>query len=102
MILWYLSVFDSGTDCSGKIKPKECLVETFLDGPKDFGGSCPSPSHKYRNHCCCESGCCWNGCKKDKPPQSCLDGVPNSQWVFNKDILYFQAVRNLKVQGKVL
>ena len=80
------------------------LVETFIDSPNDVGGTCPSPSHKYNNHCCCESGCCWEGCKKDKPPQSCLNGVPNSQWVvnttwFDGNKRLYQAVRNFKNKG---
>ena len=74
-------------------------LETFLDGPKEVGGSCPKSSYKYNNHCCCDFGCCWEICNKETPPQSCLDGVPNSQWVFNKDKAIYQAVRNFKVQG---
>ena len=89
----------SGLDCSGTLKPKSCVVEAFLVGHNDVGGTCPSPSHKYNNHCCCASGCCWEGCPKDPPPENCLDGVPNSQWVFNKDKVTYQAVRNFKVQG---
>ena len=88
--------YDSALDCSGALKPKGCIVETFLDGPKNVGGSCPSPTHKYRNHCCCESGCCWEGCNKKTPPQSCLNGVPNSQWVKNPKKDNFIAVRNWK------
>ena len=96
--------FNSVSDCNEKIKPKVCLVETFLDGPKEVGGTCPSTSHKYRNHCCCESGCCWEGCKKKTPPRTCLNGVQNSQWVvnttwFNGDKLFYQAVRNFKDKG---
>ena len=96
--------YNSVSDCNGKIKPKVCKVETFLDEPKNIGGSCPSPSHKFRNHCCCESACCWNGCKKKTPPQNCLVGVPNSQWVvntkwFNGDKLLYQAVRNFNFKG---
>ena len=81
------------------LKPKSCIVEAFLVGRNDVGGTCPSPSNKYNNHCCCSNGCCWEGCPKEKPPQNCLDGVPNSQWVFNKDKVIYQAVRNFKVQG---
>ena len=87
------------SDCGGKIKPKECVVETFLVGQKDVDGNCPSPTHKYRDHCCCEGGCCWNQCPKDKANQSCLQGVPSSQWVFNTEKLWYQAVRNFDDKG---
>ena len=92
MILFY----DPALDCSGELKPKGCIVETFLDGPKEVGGSCPKPTHKYNTHCCCENGCCWEGCNKKTPPKSCLDGVPNSQWVKNPKKDNFIAVRNWK------
>jgi hypothetical protein len=39
--------YDSASDCSGAIKPKGCIVETFLDGPIEVGGTCPDPSYKY-------------------------------------------------------
>ena len=87
--------FDVGY-CNGKIKPKSCLVETYLDGPKDVGFSCPSPTYPYNDHCCCENGCCWKDCKKKTPPQSCLNGVPNSQWVKNPKKDNWIAVRNKK------
>ena len=90
---------DSGLDCSGTLKPKGCVQEAFLFGPKDVGGRCPSGSHKYRKNCCCASGCCWGKCTKEKPPTNCLERVPNSQWVFNSDKVFYQAVRNLKKQG---
>lgn len=89
----------SFSDCHGKIKPKSCLVETYLDGPKDVGGSCPSPTHLFKNtedHCCCENGCCWSDCNKKTPPKSCLNGVPNSRWVKNPKKDGFIAVRNWK------
>ena len=86
-------------NCSGTLKSKRCVQEAFLVGPKDVGGRCPSGSHKYRKHCCCVSGCCWGKCTKEKPPPNCLEGVPNSQWVFNSDKVFYQAVRNLKNQG---
>ena len=73
--------------------------ETFLVGPMDFDGFCPEPSHKYGKSCCCAAGCCWSNCRTADPPLSCLDGVPNSQWVFNRDKLWYQAVRNFNHQG---
>ena len=87
---------DSVEDCSGVLKPKSCVVETLLIGPKDVGGNCPSPSYKWRNNCCCANGCCWKDCDKKTPPQSCLNGVPNSQWVKNPKKDNWIAVRNKK------
>ena len=83
-------------DCNDKIKPKECVVETFLVGQKDVDGNCPSPTHKYGDHCCCENGCCWGNCRKDNPPQSCLTGVPGSKWIKDNEKGYYVAVRNWK------
>ena len=92
---------NSVSDCNGSIKPKSCIVEIFLIGPKDAGGSCPSPTHKYKNNCCCSHGCCWSACgHKSQATQSCLNGVPNSQWVFNNDKKTYQAVRNFKGEDK--
>ena len=90
--------FNSVSDCDGKLIPKSCIVEHFLIGPKDVGGSCPSPSRptKYNKQCCCSRSCCWSHCRDIKPPQKCLNGVPNSQWVFNNDTRVYQAVRNFK------
>ena len=92
--------FNSVSDCDGKLIPKSCIVEHFLIGPKDVGGSCPSPSLpiKYNNiiQCYCSRSCFWSNCRDIKPPQKCLNGVPNSQWVFNIDKRVYQAVRNFK------
>ena len=84
----------SVVDCTEKVKPKECVVETLLVGPQDVDGSCPSPTHKYRNNCCCQHGCCWGNCRKRNPPQNCLDGVPNSRWIKDNEKGYYIAVRN--------
>ena len=73
--------------------------ETFLVGPMDFDGFCPEPSHKYGKSCCCAAGCCWSNCRKSNPPQSCLDGVPNSQWVYNTEKLRYKAVMNFDDKG---
>ena len=89
---WNGSIFD----CNDKIKPMECVVQTFLVGQKDVGGNCPSPTHKYNDQCCCENGCCWGNCRKDNPPQSCLDGVPDSRWIKDNEKGYYVAVRNWK------
>ena len=70
--------------------------------------SCPNPSFLYKedgkwwiSFCCCgeEAGCCWGKCTWPKPPEDCLKGVKNSQWVFNTDKIYWQAVKNYKSQG---
>ena len=91
--------FATVLDCNGELKAKECVVETFLKDDKDVGGSCPSPTHKYGDNCCCEGGCCWDKCPKNKASQICLQGVPNSQWIFNTEKLWYQAVRNFNDKG---
>ena len=84
-----------------------------LTGPKDLPlsvigeyGECPSPTYPYREHCCCAAGCCWSRCNSligtglgPKPPEDCLKGVENSQWVFNTDKIYWQAVKNFESKG---
>ena len=67
----------------------------LLSGPSDVGGQCPKPSSKYgeagKDYCCCGNACCWKKCTYSKPPQECLQNVPNSQWIYSEDLGYFQA-----------
>ena len=94
-------MFNLVSECNGKLIPKSCIVEHFLIGPKDVGGSCPSPSYVYKfDQCCCSDNCCWSDCRKNKPPKKCINGVPNSQWVFNSDKMVYEAVRNFKGKDK--
>ena len=88
--------FYSVLDCRKNLKPKECKVETFLDGPKDFDGTCPTGHgrHQWGQHCCCKHGCCFYDCRSSNPPQSCLKGIPNTRWVKNKKKGNYIAVRN--------
>ena len=64
---------------------------TRLSGPSDFNGECPLTSYEFNNKCCCSAGCCWNKCTLSEPPKYCIDKVPDSMWVFNKDQGYFEA-----------
>ena len=70
----------------------------LLSGPSDTGGVCPSPTYQYseggEDFCCCESNCCWSRCTKSSPPVNCIQGIPNSQWIFNNQLGYFQAVNS--------
>ena len=76
-----------------------------LSGPKDADLMlCRSPSTLYQEsgvkYCCCKVGCCWAKCPLGpKPPEDCLKGVENSQWVFNTDKIYWQAVKNFESKG---
>ena len=81
---------------------------TFLVGPKDFpeyGGKCPDPTHEFKKVCCCGNGCCLDACRSiKKPPQSCLEWIPNSEWVLDTtsstyEFATYKAVRNFKHQG---
>ena len=60
----------------------------MLRGPADIGRDCPNPSYPYVyagiTDCCCSDGCCWNGCSWSTPPADCLEGIPSSQWIYNK------------------
>ena len=43
-----LTFFYSVLDCNDKIKPKDCVVETYLVGTNDApGGTCPRGTHKW-------------------------------------------------------
>ena len=79
----------------------------LLNGPKDIGKkneagefvlTCPSTSFGYGDVCCCGAGCCWDKCVWPNAPEDCLKGVPNSQWAFNTDKIYWRAVKNLHSQ----
>ena len=62
-------------------------------GPGDVGGTCPSPTDLWKNQCCCEADCCWDQCELSSPPTNCLQEVPNSKWIFNKNLGYHQAFK---------
>ena len=62
-----------------------------MSGPSDFNGECPLTSYEFNNKCCCSAGCCWNKCTLSEPPKYCIENVPDSMWVFNKDQGYFEA-----------
>ena len=106
----FAATFNKGTFKSSLLKSLQITndflvggqskAQTFLVGVNDVGGKCPSPTYKYNNECCCANACCWNNCRRIDPPKSCLNGVPNAQWVYNREKQYYQAVRNLD-QGEV-
>ena len=70
-------------------------IGKLLSGPSDAGGVCPAPSYQYReggeDFCCCEHSCCWRRCAKSSPPVNCLQEIPNSRWIFNDQLGYYQA-----------
>ena len=71
-------------------------IPTVIKGPSDAGGSCPAPSNGYINSngkeiCCCAPQCCWQNCRKDEPPESCLEGVSDAKWEYNNDLNYYEA-----------
>ena len=83
-------------ECNQKYIPKECKVETFLDGYKDFGGTCPTGHGRYQiqQTCVCNKYCFFSNCPLSNPPQSCLKGIPNARWVKNEKKGNYIAVRN--------
>ena len=66
-------------------------LKRLMFGPKDSGGKCPSQTKLWNKQCCCGANCCWDHCEWSKPPANCLRGVPNSQWIFNNNLGYYQA-----------
>ena len=70
-------------------------IDKLLSGPSDAGGVCPAPAYQYReggeDFCCCEHSCCWRKCAKSSPPVDCLQEIPNSRWIFNDQLGYYQA-----------
>ena len=66
----------------------------LLFGPNDVvGGSntCPSSTYLWNSQCCCGSGCCWDQCGSNDP--NCIEDVPDSKWVFNDNLGYYQAYK---------
>ena len=59
-----------------------------------MGGICPSPTDFWNNQCCCGAACCWDQCDWSLPPTDCLQGVPNSKWIFNSNLGYYQAFQS--------
>ena len=80
---------------------------TPINGPSDVGGQCPAPTYTYaqgeKEFCCCADGCCWTRCLMSTPPSDCLQGIPNSQWIYSEELGYYQAFRRRceTVNGKV-
>ena len=72
----------------------------LLFGPNDVGGSntCPSSTYLWNSQCCCGSGCCWDQCDWQSPPPNCIKDVPDSKWVFNDKLGYYQAYKD---EGRV-
>ena len=70
-----------------------------LFGPDDAGGSCPNPSYLWNAQCCCGANCCWDECdlfyfswwNYSLSTTDCLKGVPDSKWIFNSNLGYYQA-----------
>ena len=55
------------------------------------GSSCPTDGGLYGNTCCCGAACCWDNCRWSSPPTNCLQGVPNSKWIWNSNRDWYQA-----------
>merc|ERR1719414_1184146 len=70
---------------------------TLISGPQDVGGKCPSSIQTYQETCCCGNSCCWDNCRWDNPPDDCLNTIPNSKWIWNEELGYYQAVQSSKL-----
>ena len=59
-----------------------------------FAGKCPFPSSKKDSTCCCGDDCCWDKCTLENPPDDCLVGMYNGQWIYDSKQGYYSAVKN--------
>ena len=68
----------------------------FIDAsliPTKPEDGCPNGTHelqKDKEKCCCEELCCWNNCRLDNPPMSCVDEV-NAVWINDTELGYWVA-----------
>jgi len=74
-------------------------------GAKDVFGDCGNANNfvftKYgQDFCCCENGCCFDRCVKEKPPKECLRGT-NAEWKYNFILGYFQAVKKVSSEDSI-
>ena len=73
----------------------QIFKETPMKGPSDVGGQCPSPTYKYTeggvDNCCCDNGCCWSKCGFSTPPVDCIQGIPDSLWIYSQELGFSKA-----------
>ena len=73
----------------------QIFTVTPLIGPSDVGGQCPSPTYKYTEagveNCCCDNGCCWSDCGFSTPPVDCIQGIPDSVWIYSQELGFSKA-----------
>ena len=88
--IWYQTIISSY-----QLQNHASFTGTYLSGPSDTGGSCPSGSGPYSeagiDYCCCGGGCCWDKCNWSDPPDSCIAQISGASWVYNSSEGYFQA-----------
>ena len=68
--------------------------DKLLVGPDDVGGICPASTYMWRGQCCCGASCCWDQCDWSTPPATCIQEVPDSRWIFNTNLVYYQAFKS--------
>ena len=65
--------------------------------------TCPVPTITYKKSCCCFVGCCWSDCLgntlESDPPNDCIQGVPNGEWVYNEKLKKSQLMNMDEKQG---
>ena len=76
------------------------LGNVFPLSASDVGDQCPKPLFHYGDSCCCQANCCLDNCTISTPPNECLQNIPNSEWIFLKQLGYFRAVGGKEVLNK--
>ena len=67
----------------------------LLFGPNDVVNNiCPTKTSLWNGGCCCGTDCCWDRCDWQTPPPDCIEDVPDSKWVFNDKLGYYQAYKD--------
>ena len=76
------------------------LGNVFPLSASDVGDQCPKPLFHYGDSCCCQANCCLDNCTISTPPNECLQNIPNSEWIFLKQLGYFRAIGGKEVLNK--
>ena len=78
--------------------------QAFAEKANDvgFAGKCPFPSSKKDSTCCCGDDCCWDKCTLENPPDDCLVGMYNGEWLYDSKKGYYRAVKNFEGSGTKL
>ena len=60
----------------------EAVPKPDLIPPQPANG-CPSNTHRWGVSCCCGDKCCWDNCRLKNPPESCLNSLEGTKWMWD-------------------